>query len=163
MPNKGLADLSQTQRDLLAFVQLCVRFFAEMRRQDLVTRFDIQSAAASSDLAPYKELARGNIDYDSKSKSYVLGPDFLPMFDSSPERILAWLTQGFGDAEPIRLKVPVASEKCLARLTHPDLDVLASVTLAIHQECPLGIEYHFISNGRTEREFVPYGLNKGEQ
>jgi predicted DNA-binding transcriptional regulator YafY len=45
-----------------------------------------------------------------------------------------------------------------SRLTHPDLDVLASVTRAIHQECPLAIEYHSITSGRTEREIVPFAL-----
>jgi predicted DNA-binding transcriptional regulator YafY len=44
------------------------------------------------------------------------------------------------------------------RLTQPDLDVLASVTRAIHQECPLAIEYHSITSGRTDREIVPFAL-----
>ena len=104
-----------------------------------------------------RSLAPGNIDYDSKGKSYVLGPDFRPVFDFPPERVLSWLTQGFGDGEPMRLKAWVASESP-SRLTHPDLDVLASVTRAIHQECPLAIEYHSISSGRTEREIVPFAL-----
>lgn len=71
--------------------------------------------------------------------------------------MLSWLTQGFGDGEPMRLKAWVASESP-SRLTHPDLNVLASVTRAIHQECPLGVEYHSISNGRTVREIVPFAL-----
>jgi predicted DNA-binding transcriptional regulator YafY len=57
----------------------------------------------------------------------------------------------------MRLKAWVASESP-SRLTHPDLDVLASVTRAIHQECPLAIEYHSISNGHAEREIVPFAL-----
>jgi hypothetical protein len=69
MSNEQLADLTQPQRDRLAFVELRVRFIGEIRRQDLVTRFGIQSAAASRDLALYKELAPGNIDYDPKGKS----------------------------------------------------------------------------------------------
>lgn len=157
MSNEQLADLTQPQRDRLASVELRVRFIGEIRRQDLVTRFGIQSAAASRDLALYKDLAPGNIDYDPKGKSYVLGLDFRPVFDFPPERVLSWLTQGFGDGEPMRLKAWVASESP-SRLTHPDLDVLASVTRAIHQECPLGIEYHSISSGRTEREVVPFAL-----
>ncbi|PZP59784.1 MAG: WYL domain-containing protein [Pseudoxanthomonas spadix] len=157
MSNEQLADLTQPQRDRLAFVELRVRFIGEIRRQDLVTRFGIQSAAASRDLALYKELAPGNIDYDSKGKSYVLGPDFRPVFDFPPERVLSWLTQGFGDGEPMRLKVWVASESP-SRLTHPDLDVLASVTRAIHQGCPLRVEYYSISSGCTEREVVPFAL-----
>lgn len=59
--------------------------------------------------------------------------------------------------EPMRLKAWVASESP-SRLTHPDLDVLASVTRAIHQECPLAIEYHSISNGKAERQIVPFAL-----
>lgn len=56
MSNEQLADLTQSQRDRLAFVELRVRFIGEMRRQDLVSRFGIQPAAASRDLALYKEL-----------------------------------------------------------------------------------------------------------
>ena len=157
MSNEQLADLTQPQRDRLVFVELRVRFIGEIRRQNLVTRFGIQSAAASRDLTLYKELALGNIDYDSKGKSYVLWPDFRPVFDFTPERVLSWLTQGFVDGEPMRLKAWVTSESP-SRLTHPDLDVLASVTRAIHQEYPLGIEYHSISSGRTEREVLPFAL-----
>jgi WYL domain len=157
MPKDQLAELTQPQRDRLAFIELRVRFVGEIRRQDLVARFGIQSAAATRDLALYKELSPGNIDYDPKGKAYVLGPDFRPIFDFPPERVLSWLTQGFGDGEPMRLKAWVASESP-SRLTHPDLDVLASVTRAIHLECPLGVEYYSISSGCTEREVVPFAL-----
>jgi len=157
MSNELLTDLTQPQRDRLAFVELRVRFVGEIRRQDLVARFGIQSAAATRDLALYKELAPGNIDYDSKGKSYVLGPEFRPVFDSPPDRVLSWLTQGFGDGEPVKLKAWIASETP-SRLTQPDLDVLASVTRSIYQECPLAIEYHSITSGCTNREIVPFAL-----
>lgn len=157
MSNEQLDDLTQPQRDRLAFVELRVRFIGDIRRQDLVSRFGIQSAAATRDLAVYKELAPGNIDYDTKAKYYALGEHFKPVFDFQPERVLAWLTQGFGDGEPSRLRAWVASE-IPSRLTHPDLDVLAAVTRAIHQERPLAIEYHSISSGRTQREIVPFAL-----
>lgn len=157
MPNKQLAALTQPQRDRLAFIELRLRFIGEIRRQDLVSRFGIQSAAASRDLALYKDTAPTNIDYDPKGKSYVLGANFAPIFDYSPERVLSWLTQGFGDGEPTSLKAWVVSE-IPSRLGCPDLDVLASVTRAIHQECPLGIEYHSVSSGRTQREIVPFAL-----
>lgn len=76
MSDEQLDDLTQPQRDRLAFVELRVRFIGDIRRQDLVSRFGIQSAAATRDLAIYKELAPGNIDYDTKAKCYVLGEDF---------------------------------------------------------------------------------------
>ena len=99
MPKDQLAELTQPQRDRLAFIELRVRFIGEIRRQDLVARFGIQSAAATRDLALYKELSPGNIDYDPKGKSYVLGPDFRPIFDYPPERVMSWLTQGFGGSD----------------------------------------------------------------
>lgn len=157
MPNEQLADLTQPQRDRLAFVELRVHFIGGIRRQDLVSRFGIQSAAATRDLALYKDLAPGNIDYDPRAKSYVLGKGFKQVFSFPPERVLSWLTQGFGDGEPMQIKAWVSSE-IPSRLTYPDLDVLASVTRAIHQECPLAIEYHSISSGRAEREIVPFAL-----
>jgi len=157
MSKEQLADLTQPQRDRLAFVELRVRFIGEIRRQDLVSRFGIQSAAATRDLALYKDLAPGNIDYDAKGKTYVLGANFQPVFDFLPERVLSWLTQGFGDGEPMILKAWVVSERP-SRLTHPDLDVLATVTRAMHQGCPLRIDYHSITSGQSEREIVPFAL-----
>lgn len=157
MSDEQLDDLTQPQRDRLAFVELRVCFIGDIRRQDLVSRFGIQSAAATRDLAIYKELAPGNIDYDTKAKCYVLGEDFKPLFDFPPERVLSWLTQGFGDGEPSQLKAWVVSE-IPSRLTHPDLDVLACVTRAIHQGCPVRVEYHSISSGQTERQIVPFAL-----
>ncbi len=89
MSSEQLAELTQPQRDRLAFVELRVRFIGEIRRHDLVARFGIQSAAASRDLALYRELVPDNIDYDSKGKSYVLGSNFRTVFDFPPERVLS--------------------------------------------------------------------------
>lgn len=157
MFNKAIAELTQPQRDRMAFIELRLRFLGEIRRQDLVSRFGIQSAAATRDLALYKELAPGNIDYDSKGKSYILGADFSPLFDFTAERVLTWLSQGFGDGEPMLLK-PWISNEIPTRLTQPDLDILASVTRAIYCQCPLKIEYYSISSGRSIREIIPFAL-----
>lgn len=157
MPTEQLAELTQPQRDRLAFVELRVRFIGEIRRQDLVSRFGIQSAAATRDLAVYKDLSSGNIDYDAKAKSYVHTDQFRPLFDFPPERVMSWLTQGFGDGEPMIHRTWIVSD-VPTRLTHPDLEVLAAVTRAIHQQCPLAFEYHSISSGCTEREIVPFAL-----
>lgn len=157
MPNDLRANLTKTQRDRLSFVELRVHFIGEIRRQDLVTRFGIQSAAATRDLALYKEIGSGNIDYDSKGKSYVIGNDFQPVFDFPPERVLAWLSQGFGDGEPAKLKAWIASD-IPSRLSQPELATLGFVTRAIHQQCPLSVQYHSISSGQSEREIVPFAL-----
>lgn len=157
MTTAKLEDLTQTQRDRLAFIEMMVRFLGEIRRQDLVSRFGIQSAAATRDLALYKELAPGNIDYDTKAKRYVPSTELSPLFKFAPERIISWLTQGFGDGEPAQLQAWITSE-IPSRLALPDLGILSCVTRAIHQKAPISIEYHSLSSGRTEREIVPFAL-----
>lgn len=102
MSSVQLSQMTQSQRDRLAFVELRLRFIGEIRRQDLVARFGIQ-AAATRDIGQYKELGPRNLDYDTKSKVYVRGEWFRPVFDFPAERVLTWLSQGFGDGEPSRL------------------------------------------------------------
>lgn len=157
MRSGSLADLTQPQRDRLAFVELRVRFMGEIRRQDLVSRFGIQSAAATRDLALYKKLAPGNIDYDTKAKCYVLAASVTPLFEFAAERVMSWLTQGFGDGEPAQLKAWISSE-IPSKLALPDIGILSCVTQAIHRKIPLAIEYHSLSSGRTEREIIPFAL-----
>lgn len=157
MSNNHLADLTQSQRDRLAFIELRLRFLGEIRRQDLVSRFGIQVAAATRDIGVYKDLAPGNLDYDTKNKVYIYADGFTPVFDFSAERVLAWLSQGFGDGEPSALKSWITCE-IPSKFTKPGLDMLACVTRAIHQVRPLKITYHSLSSGETEREVVPFAL-----
>ena len=106
----ALEDLTQPQQDRLAFIELRVRFYGEVRRQDLFARFNIQAAAATRDLATYKELMPGNIDYDGKSKVHVRAELFRPLFDFSASRVLMWLAQGYGDNEPVRHRPLIPAE-----------------------------------------------------
>ena len=157
MSNDRLAALSQAQRDRLAFIELRLRFVGDLQRQDLVKRFGVKTAAATRDMNLYRELAPGNVCYDGSGKRYVLPAGFQPLFDYPTERVLTWLTQGFGDGEPAPLKSWVACETP-SNITRPALDTLAAVTRAIHRRCPLKMVYHSISSGRTEREVVPFAL-----
>ena len=157
MSSDVLSQLTQAQRDRLSYIEMKLRFLGDVRRQDLVERFGIQVAAATRDIAAYKEIAPGNISYDTRSKVYMHGADFKPVFDFPHERVLAWLAQGFGDGEPARLKSWIACE-VPSRLTRPNLDILSCATRAIYQQCPLAIVYHSVSSGRTKREIVPFAL-----
>jgi len=157
MPSTQVQDMTQAQRDRLAFIELRLWFAGDIRRQDLVSRFGVQSAAATRDMALYKELAPNNIDYDPKGKAYVLGADFNALFDYTPARVLSWFSEGFGDGEPTRIKPWIICDTP-SRLTQPDLNTLASVTRAIYQQCPLQIEYHSISSGQSVREIIPFAL-----
>jgi len=149
--------LPQPQRDRLKHIELRLRFLGEVRRADLMVRFGIQSAASSRDLAHYKELAPFNAEFDQRSKLYVLGQGFAPMFETQPEQALSWLVEQVGDVvaptgEPL---LPCSMPP---RLATPNVDVLAAVTRAIHLRQALQIRYHSISSGQSEREIVPFAL-----
>lgn len=134
-----------------------LRFIGEIRRQDLVTRFGIQAAAATRDLGMYKEIGPRNLDYDTKGKVYVRGEWFRPVFDFPAQRVLTWLSQGFGDSEPLRLRSLVACEQptLSAKL---DLEMLSVLTRAIQKKAPVEISYRALSSGLTTREIVPFAL-----
>ncbi len=152
-----LTEYSQAQCDRLSYIELRLRFMGEIRRSDLVNRFGIQSAAATRDFSLYKTLAPANIDYDSRAKIYVLGQQFQPLFSYPVARILAWLTQGFGDGAPVVVESEMP-DGAPDRLTQPSLDVLAAVTRAIHLRCPLSINYHSLTSGVAQRQIVPFAL-----
>jgi hypothetical protein len=157
MIDDPLAQLPLPQRDRLKHAELRLRFLGELRRLDLMQRFGIQSAAASRDLALYKELAPTNIDYDSRGKRYLLGSEFTPLFLTPSEQVLSWLAEQLGDAITPS-SGPLLPCLMPTRLSHPNLDVLACVTRAIHLGQVLGIRYHSVSSGESHREIVPFAL-----
>ena len=157
MSSDRLPEMTQAQRDRLAFVELRLRFVGEIRRQDLVTRFGIQAAAATRDIAQYKEMAPRNMEYDTKGKVYVRASWFRPLFDFPAERVLTWLSQGYGDSEPIRWKSTVAQEGT-SLPGKIDLEVLSALTRAIHQGAAVEVAYRALSSGLTTREIVPFAL-----
>lgn len=157
MSGVQLTEMTQSQRDRLAFVELRLRFVGEIRRQDLVARFGIQAAAATRDLGQYKELGSRNLDYDTKGKVYVRAEWFRPVFDFPAERVLTWLSQGFGDGEPLRLRSLVVCEGS-ALSTNLDLEMLSVLTRAIHKKSAVEISYRALSSGLTTREIVPFAL-----
>ena len=95
---ESFAHLPLPQKDRLKHIELRLRFLGEVRRPDLMQRFGIQSAAASRDLALYKELAPDNIDYENRGKRHLLGADFVPLFPTPSSQVLSWLAEQLGDA-----------------------------------------------------------------
>lgn len=157
MDLESLAHLSLAQKDRLKHIELRLRFLGEVRRPDLMQRFSIQSAAASRDLALYKELAPDNIDYESRGKRYLLGAKFVPLFPVPSTQVLGWLTEQLGDATAPSSD---ALLPCLvpSRICSPALDTLAFVTRAIHLRQVLSIRYHSVRSGESSREIVPFAL-----
>jgi hypothetical protein len=153
----SIQHISQSQRERLAYIEFRLYFLGEARRQDLIQRFGVAPAGATRDFAQYRELFPGNIRFDSRSKSYLIGSDFSPRFEHVSERVLTALSQGFGDGVS-----PVGSSLLPCELplvlSRPSMEVLAPVTRAIHQRKAVKLGYKSHTSGGTGREIIPFAL-----
>ena len=151
----SIDDLSAAQRQRLAYIEFRVWFYGEVARKHVLERFEVATAAGTRDMALYKELAPDNVVYEQKRYRYQ--PDFEPLFEHSVDRVLAALTCGFGAGEPAAA-VDTLSHAVPARLNQPPLEVLATVTRAIHEGQALRLRYYSMKTGAVEREIVPHSL-----
>ena len=152
-----LDELSQGQRERLLYLEMHLWFSGAIGRRDLETRFGIKPAAASRDLAAYRELAPKNLEYDTSDRCYRVTKAFHPVFEYATDRVLAWLTQGFGDGLDLKIKPVIPSESPASKVK-PDLVILASVARAIACKRPLRIRYLSVSSGAKTRDIVPVAL-----
>lgn len=149
--------VSQAQRERLAFLELRAFFTGELRRGDIEARFGIKPAAASRDLSLYREIALGNLDYDSASRCYRPSADFKPIHEFQPERVLAWLLQGFGDGLDLGLG-QVAPCEGPGQFVKPDMRVLGAITRSMCAQKAICVNYLSLSSGAKKREVVPVAL-----
>lgn len=155
--NRTATNLSHAQRERLAYIEFRLYFTGALGRADLINRFGIAPAAATRDLALYRELAPNNIRFDGSTKLYRFGVAFVPMFHRSSHRALIALSHGFGEGDDAEPAAPLACETP-ALLCPPPLDTLATVCRAIKARQPLAIRYKSASSEETERVIVPFAL-----
>lgn len=149
--------LTQSQRDRLAYVDLCLRFLGVAGRQDVARRFGIKTAAASRDLATYRELAPVNLTYDTRSKVYLRAEGFRGLFTFPERRVLEWLAYGYGDEEPLQSRGPLVHE-AVRMPAKIDLDLVSVLTRAIHGGTAVEVSYRSLSTGFSTRQIVPFAL-----
>lgn len=152
-----LAEISQSQQERLSHIDFRAWFFGQVGRADLVNRFGVGEAAATRDLALYKELAPNNLIYDTKAKVYVLAVGFKPLYQHSANQVLAALSQGFGE-EFIGNGRPMLACETPAQLNQPELPTLAILTRAIYQNKLVRIDYISPESGPSRRDIAPFVL-----
>lgn len=157
MDTRSIKDMNQAQLERLAFIEFRLWFLGDVRRPDLIDRFGIAPAVATRDLAAYIELAPKNIGFNGSKKLYIPKPDFSPIFDHEPERVLSALSRGFGEGLGRASSGFITSEFPL-RLNQPSLQVIATITRAIHQKRAVQLTYNSLNSGASKREIVPFAL-----
>lgn len=152
-----IENLNHAQRERLAYIDFRLYFVGEVGRPDLTSRFGLASAAATRDLALYREVAPHNIEFDGSNKIYRIGKAFTPLFDHPPQRVLSVLSLGFGDGVGGSAQ-PVLPCQTPSALSSPRMDILAPICRAIHAQRPVAIRYYSVSSGESERVITPFAL-----
>lgn len=157
MSQPTLDDMSQAQKERLFHIDFKLRFLGAVNRNDLVSRFGIKSAAATRDISLYKEIAAKNLLYDTRAKSYTQTDTFKSVFKYSSNQALSALCHGLGD-DHVGINNALIVSETPTQLNVLNLDTLAAVTKAIHQNKALKIEYRSLSSGLSNREIIPFAV-----
>lgn len=152
-----LEGISRPQQERLSHIDFRAWFIGQVGRGDIVARFGMGEAAATRDLALYRELAPQNLTYSAKTKTYLASTSFKPLYEHKPEQVLSALAQGFGE-EFIGDNHPVLACESPARLNQPDLPTLAQLTRAIYQQKLVRIHYVSPESGESRRDIAPFVL-----
>jgi predicted DNA-binding transcriptional regulator YafY len=156
--NTGLLnDLAKAQVDRLTFIDFRLFFLGELRRADLMERFSTGAAGATRDIALYREIAPNNCDLDNADKVYRPSESFVPVFVHPVVRALTALSQGFGEVAADRTE-PLVRCDFPTFLSLPNVNVLATITRAIHRGVAVKVAYNSNTSGGSERELVPFAL-----
>ena len=153
----SLSQLTHNQRQRLSYLEFCLYFLGEVRRADMMVRFDCAPAVVTRDIALYRQLAAANLELDQSTKAYQIAPGFQPLFEHRLEQVMAALMQG----EPYSIESvggSLVSCDYPALLNRPPLAILAAASRAIRQRRLLKVRYHSASSGELERVIAPHAL-----
>ncbi len=152
-----LDDISYPQRQRLAYIDFCLLFKGAICRQDLINRFEVGLSAGSRDFSLYKELAPGNLNYDSREKRYFQTESFKPVFEHDAKRTLTKLANNISDGFDAigDMHFPVESQ---STLNVPDIFIVARLVQSILNNKAVSVIYTSLSSGSGARELVPHSI-----
>jgi hypothetical protein len=157
----GPVKWSQERR--LQFIDFRLHWSGRINRRDVTDFFKISVPQASADIARYAELARGNLEYDTSTRTYVVTSAFAPYYESSGARqylsqLLALERQILtSDQAFLAFRPPMASVPLPNRTVEPN--TLALLLEAIAGRAKLRIKYQSITrNEPQERCISPHAF-----
>ncbi|MDC7698336.1 WYL domain-containing protein [Vogesella indigofera] len=153
----ALCLLTHNQRQRLSYLEFCLYFLGEVRRADMMARFDCAPAVVTRDIALYRQLAAANLVLDPSTKAYRITTAFSPLFEHRLEQVMSALMQG----EPYSIEPignPLLPGDYPALLNRPAMPTLAAVSRTIRQQRCLRVRYHSASSGEQERIIAPHAL-----
>ena len=147
---------SQARR--LQFIDFRLQWGGRINRRDVTDFFKISVPQASADIARYAELAPGNLEYDTSSRTYVARLAFAPHHESSGARqylsqLLALERQILtSDQVFLAFRPPMASVPLPNRTVEPN--TLALLLQAIAERAKLRIKYQSIARDEPQERCI---------
>lgn len=152
----GPVKWSQERR--LQFIDFRLQWGGRINRRDVTDFFKISVPQASADIARYAEVAPGNLEYDTSSRTYVATPGFAPRYESSGARqylsqLLALERQILtSDQAFLAFRPPMASVPLPSRTVEPK--TLALLLQSIAERAKLRIQYQSIARDEPQERFI---------
>lgn len=156
--SEAKTEVRWSQERRLQFIDFRLQWEGRINRRDLMDFFKISVPQASADIARYTELAPANLRYDTSSRTYIAGPDFVPHFETTgPRQYLSQLIalernilpgdQLFVSFRPPMASVPLPSRTIESR-------TLALILRAIADRGMLKISYQSIAREEEQTRFI---------
>lgn len=152
---------SLPQAERLAYIDLCIRYLGSITRAEIMSEFKVAPAAASKDLALYRELKPNNSRIDTSTKKTVIVIDsYSHLVSFSVHTALNLIQFGFSRSELMR-KMPMLPVEEVDPLYQPERlkeDQVAAVTRAIKNKCAILCTYGSKSGDHRVRTLFPHAL-----
>jgi WYL domain len=149
----------------LEFIEFRLFWDGTLNRADIIDRFGVSAAQASTDLALYKELAAENLDYDPSLKRFVATSRFTPkILQPNADRYLVQI-KAIGDKVISVADTSIGALPTIDAMPIPhrrvDPNILRRLLQTIRSKRGLNVFYHSMNSKRPLpqwRDITPHAL-----
>ena len=147
-----------SQERRLQFIDFRLQWERRINRKDVTEFFKISVPQASADISRYVDLAPGNLEYDTSSRTYIASIGFTPLFESTGPRqylsqLLALERKILTDDQTfLSFRPPVASVPLPSRTIESKTLVL--MLRAVAERSMLEICYQSIARDEKQERYI---------
>ncbi|MEM9617928.1 MAG: WYL domain-containing protein [Pseudomonadota bacterium] len=155
--------LKEAVRRRWELIEFCLNWEGAVGRKRLQDAFNISPQQATNDLNGYADLARGNMHYDPRKKSYIRSETFSEVLTSGdPHDYLDRLNSGIDGRtqDDAWISFSYSVSGIVPRRRKISSDVLREITKGIREQRVVKGDYISLSDEAPfeEKEFVPLAL-----
>jgi hypothetical protein len=149
----------------IEFIEFRLFWNGTLNRADIIDRFGVSAAQASTDLALYKELAPDNLEYDPSQKCFIATSRFAPsVFEPNADRYLIQL-KAIADKviSPSDTNIGALPTTDAMPIPHRRVDpnILRRLLLVIRRRQGINVFYHSMNSTRPRpqwQDITPHAL-----